>query len=94
MSKNKNNGQKQDVDASPDASGDFTFKDYVYLNLMFWGFLLVVGVVVFFTTGAKWDPVMGNVFTFLFLVFGLGFTGVSIFDAIYDRAAKGKTDEN
>ena len=89
MAKNKiENKQKPAGNAN-----EFTFKDYLYLNLMFWAFLLVVGLVVFFTTGAKWDPVMGNVFTFLFCVFGIGFTGVSIFDAVYDRTAKPGADE-
>jgi Na+/H+ antiporter NhaC len=90
MSKNKNE-QKQKAPVK--SADEFSLKEYVYLNLMFWAFLAVVGVIVFFTTGAKWDPVMGNVFAFLFLVFGLGFTCVSVFDAIYDRAAKGTADE-
>jgi hypothetical protein len=91
MSKNKNKETKQVVQAQ--GSGEFTLKDYFYVNIMFWAFLLVVALIVFFTTGAKWDPIMQNVFTFIFLVFGLGFTGVSIFDAIYEKLSKGTADE-
>ncbi len=91
MSKNKNKETKQ---AAPvKEGGEFTFKDYFYVNLMFWGFLLVVALIVYFTAGAKWDPIMQNVFTFIFLVFGLGFTGVSVFDAIYEKLSKGSADE-
>jgi hypothetical protein len=44
-------------------------------------------VIVFLTAGAKWDPIMANVFSFIFLVFGCGFTAVSIFDFFYEKAA-------
>lgn len=73
---------------------DFTLKDYFYINLFFWAFLFIVAILVFFTTGAKWDPVMKNVFTFIFLVFGGGFTAVSIFDFIYERIAKTNEQNN
>jgi len=73
---------------------DFTLKDYFYINLFFWAFLLVVAILVFFTTGAKWDPVMKNVFAFIFLVFGGGFTAVSIFDFIYEKVAKNNEQNN
>ncbi len=66
---------------------EFTLKDYFYINLIFWAFLFVLAILVFFTTGGQWDPVMKNVFTFIFLVFGGGFTVVSIFDYIYERVA-------
>jgi hypothetical protein len=74
-------------------AGEFTFKDYFYINIFFWAFLLVVAVIVFFTTGAKMDPIMGNVFSFIFLVFGCGFTAVSIFDGVYEKFNKAGKDE-
>ncbi|HDQ26677.1 MAG TPA: hypothetical protein ENN43_08055 [bacterium] len=66
----------------------YTVKEYLIINGFFWAFLLVVSIAVFFAAGGKWDPVMKSVFTFIFLVFGLGFSAVSVFDYVYDRAAK------
>jgi hypothetical protein len=86
MSKNRNKDTKQNQPAQDD-SGVYTFRDYFYINLIFWGFLTVVAVAVFFSTGAKMDPVIENVFTFIYMVFGLGFTAVSIFDALYEKVA-------
>lgn len=60
-------------------------KLYLYVNLLFWGMLIVVGVAVFVSTGAQWDPVMASVMKFLFLVVGGCFTLVSIFDAFYEK---------
>lgn len=91
MAKNKNKEQKQAPVQKADDS--FSFKDYFYINVFFWAFLLVVAVIVFFTTGAKMDPIMQNVFGFIFLVFGCGFTAVSIFDGIYEKFNKGSKDE-
>ncbi len=59
------------------------FKVYLYANLLFWAFLVLLGLGVFISCGAKWDEVMGNVFKFIFLVLGLGFTLVSMLDALY-----------
>ena len=94
MAKNKNRDFKpQSSDKTDKSQAEFSFKDYFYINLFFWAFLFVVAVIVFFTTGAKMDPIMQNVFTFIFLVFGCGFTAVSIFDAVYEKFSKGTTDE-
>ena len=60
-------------------------KLYLYVNLLFWGMLVIVGVAVFVSTGAQWDPVMASVMKFLFLVVGGCFTLVSIFDAFYEK---------
>ena len=92
MSKNRNRDIKQNQQASTER-GVFSLKDYFYVNLFFWGFLLVVAVIVFFSTGARMDPIMENVFTFIFLVFGLGFTAVSVFDAVYEKMAKKSGNE-
>jgi type III secretory pathway component EscU len=89
MAKNKNKEnreQAQKVDAAK--NDDFTIKDYLVINVIFWAFLLAVAVIVFLTTGAKWDPIMGSVFMFIFLVFGGGFSAVSVFDYVYERIAK------
>jgi hypothetical protein len=70
------------------------FQEYLYVNLIFWGFLVVLclavyvdcvisGVVKF----GEIDEVIKQVFQFILLVFGGGFTAVSIFDALYDRFA-------
>ncbi len=73
---------------------EFTLKEYFYINVIFWVFLLILAILIFFTTGGQWDPVMKNVFTFIFLVFGGGFTIVSIFDYIYERIANKNVQNN
>jgi Na+/H+ antiporter NhaC len=93
MAKNKNKDLKQQQAPAQKTSDEFSFKDYFYINIFFWAFLLVVAIIVFFSTGAKMDPIMENVFTFIFLVFGCGFTAVSIFDGIYEKFNKGAKDE-
>ena len=72
---------------------EFTIKDYAVINAIFWGFLILLAIVVFLTTGGKMDPVLSNVFAFIFIVFGLGFTAVSAFDFFYERIAK-KNENN
>jgi uncharacterized membrane-anchored protein len=89
MAKNKEQNKPQQ---NQQAEKEYTLKDYFYINLFFWAFLGALALVVYITTGAKWDAVMGSVFTFIFLVFGGGFTAVSVFDYIYDRAT-GKSNE-
>lgn len=85
MAKNRNEQQSQKV---IDDKKDYTIKDYLVINAVFWAFLLVIAVIVYVSSGGKWDPIMGNVFSFIFLVFGCGFTAVSAFDYIYERIAK------
>jgi len=85
MSKKNKNKEKKNESGE---NGEFTLKDYFYINLIFWAFLGVLSIVVFFSTGGKWDPVIKNVFGFIFLVFGGGFTAVSVFDLVYERIAK------
>jgi len=70
----------------------FTLKDYFYINVIFFAFLFIIAIVVFVTSGGKWDPVIESALGFIFLVFGGGFAAVSIFDYLYERFA-GK-DEN
>jgi uncharacterized membrane protein len=89
MAKNKNKEvREQAQQVSVDKNADFSIKDYLVINAVFWAFLLVIAVIVFITAGGKWDPIMSNVFSFIFLVFGCGFTAVSVFDYIYEKAAK------
>jgi uncharacterized membrane-anchored protein len=92
MAKNKEQVKNQPQQQSQQGKEQYTVKDYIFINLFFWLFLCAIALVVYMTTGAKWDAVMGSVFTFIFLVFGGGFTAVSIFDFVYDRAA-GKSNE-
>ncbi|MEI7542453.1 MAG: hypothetical protein WCJ94_04305 [bacterium] len=91
MAKNQNKEQ-QHVPVQK-LNNEFSIKDYVYINIFFWAFLVIVALVVFFTTGAKMDPIMENVFVFIFAVFGCGFTVVSIFDGVYEKLNKGAQNE-
>ncbi len=69
--------------------------EYVYVNLIFWGFLVVLCIAVYVDCavsgvikfGDAPDEVMKQVFKFILLVFGLGFSAVSVFDWLYDRYA-------
>jgi len=89
MAKNKNKEIREQQEKQSEAGKEnFTIKDYLYINLFFWGFLVLLSIIVFFTTGGQMDPIMENVFMFIFLVFGCGFTAVSIFDFIYEKVAK------
>jgi hypothetical protein len=89
MAKNKNKEvREQAQNNTADKGAEFSIRDYLIVNAVFWAFLLVVAVIVFISAGGKWDPIMENVFTFIFLVFGCGFTLVSVFDYIYERVAK------
>lgn len=70
------------------------FQEYLYVNLIFWGFLVVLCIAVYIdcvVSGVvkfgEMDEVIRQVFKFILLVFGGGFTAVSIFDALYDRFA-------
>ncbi len=77
------------------------FMEYVYVNLMFWGFLILLCIAVYVDCavsgvvkfGDAPDEVMNQVFKFILLVFGLGFTAVSVFDALYDKYAEPETPE-
>jgi len=80
---------------APIASATSPVMEYVYVNLMFWGFLLLLCVAVYVDCavsgvikfGDAPDEVMRQVFKFILLVFGLGFTAVSVFDWLYDTYA-------
>ncbi len=71
------------------------FQEYLYVNLIFWGFLFLLCAAVYIDCavsgvikfGDAPDEVMKQVFGFILLVFGGGFTAVSVFDALYDRFA-------
>jgi uncharacterized membrane-anchored protein len=61
------------------------FEEYLYANLLFWGFLVIVAVISFFTCGAVWDDVTEGVMEFLFVIMGGGFTLVSVLDYTYEK---------
>lgn len=65
---------------------------YLYANLLFWGFLLLVGVVAFFVCGRVWDSVTADTLEFLFMLIGGGFTLVSVMDYIYEKYAGGEKE--
>jgi hypothetical protein len=62
-----------------------TFQEYFYANLLFWGFLILLAIVSFFTCGGIWDSVTAEMMKFIFLVFGGGFTLVSVMDYLYEK---------
>ena len=61
-----------------------SFQEYFYANLFFWGVLIVVAMISFFTCGAVWDDVTSGAMEFLFVIMGGGFTFVSILDYFYE----------
>ena len=64
------------------AWGEYSLGDYVVVNLVVWGLLLIVGLIAYF--GIDKAPVVA----FLLLVVGCGFTVVSIYDYVFDRVAR------
>ncbi len=62
-----------------------TFQVYFYANLLFWGFLVVLAAISFFTCGGVWDDVTQGVMEFIFLILGGGFLLVSYLDYIYEK---------
>ena len=85
---------------APVASPGGKFQEYFYVNLIFWGFLVLLCVAVYIdcvVSGVvkfgEMDEVIKQVFKFILLVFGGGFTAVSIFDALYDKFAGEETAE-
>lgn len=94
----KNQPKKAPATVAPAGT---SFQEYVTVNLIFWGFLVVLclavyvdcvisGVVKF----GESDEVINQVFKFILLVFGGGFTAVSVFDALYDRFAEPELPES
>lgn len=61
------------------------FEEYLYANLLWWGFLVVLAVISFFTCGGVWDDITWGVFQFIFVILGGGFTLVSILDSVYEN---------
>jgi uncharacterized membrane-anchored protein len=61
-----------------------SFQEYFYANLFFWGVLVIVGIISFFTCGAVWDDVTSGALEFLFVIMGGGFTFVSVLDYFYE----------
>lgn len=59
-------------------------EEYLYANLLWWGFLVVLAVISFFTCGGVLDDVTSGVLQFIFVILGGGFTLVSILDYVYE----------
>lgn len=68
-------------------------EEYLYANLMVWGFLIIVAGISFFTCGAVWDDVTFGVMKFLFLIIGGGMALVSVLDYFYDQTMSEPTGE-
>jgi len=56
-------------------------------NLLFWGVLVLAGILAFLVCGAVWDDAVKGLEKFLFLVLGGVFTLVSVMDHFYERQA-------
>lgn len=70
-------------------------EEYLYANLLWWGFLAVLAVISFFTCGGVWDDITSGVLEFIFVILGGGFALVSVLDYVYEanlsrNAAEGK----
>ena len=75
------------LDKSSVPSGKYSLGDYVVVNLVVWGLLLIVGLIAYL--GIDKAPVV----PFLLLVVGCGFTVVSIYDWVFDSVA-GRSGEH
>ena len=62
-------------------------EEYLYANLLFWGFLVVLAVISFFTCGGVWDDVTEGVMEFIFVIMGGGFVLISLLDYFYEKYA-------
>ncbi|HXL73896.1 MAG TPA: hypothetical protein VN963_09755 [bacterium] len=70
-----------------------SFEEYFYANLFFWGLLVIVAVISYFTCGAVWDDVTSGTMEFVFVIMGGGFTFVSILDYFYEVKIAAPTKE-
>ncbi len=61
-----------------------SFEEYFYANLYFWGLLVIVAAISYFTCGAVWDDVTSGTMEFIFVIMGGGFTFVSFLDYFYE----------
>jgi hypothetical protein len=69
--------------------GGTRLSQLLWANLVFWAFLLAVTGVVYLSSSSPSDDdairyVLADTFKFVLLLFGLGFTLVTLFDAAYD----------
>ena len=60
-------------------------QEYLYANLLVWGFLVILAIISFFTCGGVWDDVTSGVMEFIFVILGGGFTLVSVLDYLYEK---------
>ena len=61
------------------------FEEYLYANLLWWGFLAVIAVITFFVCGGVWDDVARGVLEFILFILGGGFALVSHLDYLYEK---------
>jgi hypothetical protein len=69
------------------------FQEYFYANFLFWGFLVILAVISYFTCGAVWDDVTSGVMEFIFVIMGGGFTLMSVLDYLYEKHISPPTGE-
>ena len=88
MAKRKNKNQvKPDSPTGESLQPEalFPLKGYIILNILFWAYCLIQLLVLTWL----FRDVVGLIF--FFIVLGVGFTLVSIYDYVYDRIAYKKT---
>lgn len=61
------------------------FEEYFYANLLWWGFLVILALISFFTCGGAWDDITEGVTEFIFVILGGGFTLVSVLDYTFEK---------
>ena len=60
-------------------------EQYLYANLLWFGFLAALCFVSFFACGAVWDDVFQGVLEFILYILGGGFILVSALDYMYEK---------
>lgn len=68
-------------------------EEYLYANLIWWGFLAVLAIIGFFTCGGVWDDITSGVTEYIFVILGGGFTLVSALDYVYETNIARNTSE-
>lgn len=95
----KKNRQEQPSGKDPAPKPQSRLADYVWANLIFFGFLTLLSLVVWKSCESPTDEapikvVLNETFKFIVYLFGGGFLVVTLFDAAYDYfAGKAENEE-
>ena len=76
---------KRSQDSRIDEPKLSVLQQYLYANLLWWGLLVALAIVSFFTCGAVWDDVTEGVMEFIFVILGGGFLLVTVLDHVYEK---------